>query len=216
MFDTLIFDLDGTLINSLEDLKDSTNYALKNFGYEEKSLEEIRNYVGDGVKKLIERALPDGINNTKFDECLDIFKTHYKSNMFNKTKPYPQIIDMLKELKKNNIKTGVVSNKFDTAVKEICTIYFGDLIDTAMGESKNIKKKPAPDSVLQTIKLLKSTPEKSVLIGDSEVDIQTAKNAGIKSIGVCWGFRSKQILKDNNADYIVETPEEIIRLILKK
>ena len=216
MFDTLIFDLDGTLINSLEDLKDSTNYALKNFGYEEKSLEEIRNYVGDGVKKLIERALPDGINNTKFDECLDIFKTHYKSNMFNKTKPYPQIIDMLKELKKNNIKTGVVSNKFDTAVKEICTIYFKDLIDTAMGESKNIKKKPAPDSVLQTIKLLKSTPEKSVLIGDSEVDIQTAKNAGIKSIGVCWGFRSKQILQDNHADYIVETPKEIIELVLNK
>ena len=216
MFDTLIFDLDGTLINSLEDLKDSTNYALKNFGYEEKSLEEIRNYVGDGVKKLIERALPDGINNTKFDECLDIFKTHYKSNMFNKTKPYPQIIELLKELKKNNIKTGVVSNKFDTAVKEICTIYFKDLIDTAMGESKNIKKKPAPDSVLQTIKLLKSTPEKSVLIGDSEVDIQTAKNAGIKSIGVCWGFRSKQILQDNHADYIVETPKEIIELVLNK
>lgn len=216
MFDTLIFDLDGTLINSLEDLKDSTNYALKNFGYEEKSLEEIRNYVGDGVKKLIERALPDGINNTKFDECLDIFKTHYKSNMFNKTKPYPQIIELLKELKKNNIKTGVVSNKFDIAVKEICNKYFGNLIDIAIGESENIQKKPSPNGVLKIINLHKANIKNCIYIGDSEVDIQTAKNANIKSIGVCWGYRSKQILKDNNADYIVETPKEIIELALNK
>lgn len=216
MFDTLIFDLDGTLINSLKDLKESTNYALKQFGYEQKSIEEIRNYVGNGVKKLIERAIPDGVNNPDYEDCLSVFKSHYKINMFNTTRPYPGIIELLKILKTKGIKTAVVSNKFDAAVKELCKNYFGTLIDTAVGETEKVKKKPAPDSVLEAMKILDSNKKNSIYIGDSEVDVKTAKNAGIKCIGVCWGFRSKNILIENGADYLVETPEEILKIISNK
>lgn len=213
MIDTVIFDLDGTLINTLEDLKDSTNFALRNYGYSERSIEEIKCFVGNGVEKLIERVIPNGLYNENFNECLKIFKENYKENMFNKTEPYNGILEILNILKKEKYKIAVVSNKFDLAVKELCEKYFGDLIDTAIGGLENIPKKPAPDGVYKAIKELNSKIGNSIYVGDSEVDCQTAKNSGLKCIGVSWGFRSKDVLRTEGADYIIDNPCDIIKLV---
>ncbi len=213
MIDTIIFDLDGTLLNTLEDLKDSTNFALKKFQYPERTLEEVRNFVGNGVQKLIERAIPKGIENKDFAECLAVFKTHYAQNMYNKTAPYIGIREMLTELKHSGIKTAVVSNKFDLAVKELCKKYFGNLIEIAIGESENVRKKPAPDSVLRAIQELNSKKDVCLYVGDSDVDVQTAKNTGIDCIGVTWGFRDRELLKKEGAKYIIDKPLEIIEII---
>lgn len=213
MIDTIIFDLDGTLLNTLEDLKDSTNFALRKFNYPERTLEEVRQFVGNGVQKLIERAIPGGKENKHFEECLNVFKTNYEQNMYNKTAPYKGIEEMLAKLKQNGIKTAVVSNKFDLAVKELCKKYFGNLIEIAIGESDNVRKKPAPDSVLRAIKELNSKKESCIYSGDSDVDVQTAKNTGISCIGVTWGFRDRALLEREGAKYIIDKPLELIDII---
>jgi len=215
MKDTVIFDLDGTLLYTLEDLKDSTNFALAKFGYPQRSLEEVRQFVGNGVVKLIERSIPQGRDNPNFNECLKIFKKHYEQNMYNKTAPYDGIIEMLKDLRKNNIKTAVVSNKFDLAVKKLCEKYFTCLIDTAIGESENVRKKPAPDSVFKAMEELKSPREKCIYVGDSDVDIQTAQNTGIECISVTWGYRDKDFLTKEGATIFADKPAEIIKIIKK-
>lgn len=215
MKDTVIFDLDGTLLNTLEDLKDSTNYALNKFGYPQRTLEEVRKFVGNGVRKLIERAIPEGSGNPDCEECLKTFKEHYAKNMYNKTAPYQGIFDMLLQLKENGIKTAVVSNKFDLAVKELCKKYFGELIEIAIGESENVRKKPAPDSVLKAIKELNSSIKNCIYAGDSDVDVQTAQNTGIECIGVTWGFRDRSLLEKEGAQYIIDTPDEFIKIINK-
>lgn len=215
MIHGVIFDLDGTLLNTLDDLCGSTNYALNKFGYPSRTLEEVRRFVGNGVRLLIERAIPQGCNNPHFDDCLNTFKEHYKSNMYNKTKPYAGILEMLKTLKLQGIQTAVVSNKFDAAVKELCKKYFGDLIQVAIGENEaeGVRKKPAPDSVFKAITDLKLSIENVIYVGDSETDVQTAKNAEIHCIGCTWGFRDKSVLVEEGADYIVNAPDEIPDLI---
>lgn|SRR5574344_1625435 len=214
MIKVAIFDLDGTLLYTLEDLKDSTNFALEKFGFEPRTLEEVRNFVGNGVRKLMERCVPQGLQNPSFEACLQCFKEHYKKHMYNKTKPFDGITEMLKNLKQNDIKCAVVSNKFDTAVKELCAKYFGNLLDVAIGESPQIRKKPCPDSVLSVIDSLKISKENCIYIGDSEVDIQTADNANIPCISVIWGYKTKNFLIKNNARIIVETPKDLENYIL--
>lgn len=214
-FDTIIFDLDGTLLNTLFDLKESTNFALKKYGYPEKTIDEVRMFVGNGVAKLIERALPDGINNPAYKNCLEDFKKDYKIRMYNHTAPYEGILEMLEKLNAAGIKTAVVSNKFDAAVKELCKKYFGKRIPVAIGESENVKKKPAPDSVLRAMDLLHARKDKTIYCGDSDVDVQTAKNSGLPCIGVSWGFRDKAMLEKEGADYIVDSPNELISLLLE-
>ncbi len=211
----LIFDMDGTLLNTLEDLMISTNYALLEFNYPTHSIEEIRFFVGNGVAKLIERAIPDGLNNPNYKKCLEIFKKHYKENMYNHTSVYDGILELLKKLKEQNIKTAVVSNKFDPAVKELSKKYFGDLIDIAIGENEQmgIKKKPAPDTVFEVLNLMNLKPEDAIYIGDSDVDILTAKNSNMPCISVTWGFRDRNFLIKNNATIIVEKPREILNYI---
>ncbi len=210
---TVIFDLDGTLLYTLEDLADSTNYALKFFGYPERTIEEVKEFVGNGVSLLIERAIPDGKQNTNFENCLNMFKQHYSDNMYNKTKPYDGIIELLTSLKQQNYKIAVVSNKFDSAVKKLCEKYFFGLVDSAIGQKENISKKPSPDSVNEVISELNSDKENCIFVGDSEVDIQTAENAGIPCISVVWGYKSLDFLYKNGASMIVYSPEEILELI---
>lgn len=207
--DTVIFDLDGTLLNTLWDLTEATNYALQECGYPERSYDEIRHFVGNGVEMLIRRAVPDGTSEDRIQEVLAIFKIFYMHNSRNNTKPYDGIVELLEHLKKKRFKIGVVSNKFDKAVKDLCNNYFFGLIDIATGESANVPKKPSPIGVLKTIEELGANPDKTVLIGDSEVDIQTAKNAGIYSVGVLWGFRDEQTLIDAGADELVDSPERL-------
>ncbi len=211
----VIFDLDGTLLNTLEDLTDSTNFALSKFNFPPKTIDQIRHYVGNGVQKLIERAIPEGSNNPNFEKCLNLFKEHYKENMFNKTAPYDGIIPMLKKIKSHKIRTAVVSNKFDDAVKGLCEKYFDGLIDFCAGENElqGIRKKPAPDTVLKVLKVFGIKSEDAIYIGDSEVDIQTAKNADIECISVLWGFKDKEFLLDNGAQILISTPDEIFKYL---
>lgn len=207
----VIFDLDGTLLNTLDDLADSTNYALSRFGYPTRTIEEVRQFVGNGVAKLIERAIPEGKNNPNFEKCLSIFKENYAQNMYNKTAPYNGIIEMLSNLKSKGIKIAVVSNKFDLAVKELCKKYFEGFIDFAAGENEaqGIKKKPAPDTVISVLNEFNFAPEDAVYVGDSDVDIMTAKNSKMPCISVTWGFRDKKFLLENGATILINAPSEI-------
>ena len=212
-YDTIIFDLDGTLLNTLDDLKDSLNYALTKHGHKPRTSEEVKSFVGNGVKMLMRRALPIHSTEEEVEKCLATFTSHYKTNMQNKTGPYDGIMELLQYLDKNNYKLAIVSNKFDSAVKELAKHYFDDLISVAIGESPDVKRKPAPDSILTAIRLLGSDKNKSLYVGDSETDIQTAKNAGIPCVGVTWGFRTRETLKNEGADYLIDEPKELLSLI---
>lgn len=212
-YNTIIFDLDGTLLNTLDDLRDSLNFALTKHGYETKTLEEVRSFVGNGVQNLVQRALPIHSSEEDIQKCLATFKEHYNKNMQNKTRPYDGIKELLIELNKNNYKLAIVSNKFDAAVKELSNDYFGDLISIAIGESATVKRKPAPDSVFAVLKELGSDINEAIFIGDSETDVQTAKNAGLPCVGVTWGFRTSDILKNEGADYLIDTPKELLEII---
>lgn len=212
MKNTFIFDLDGTLLNTINDLADSTNFALEKNGYKKRTVEEVRSFVGEGVRKLMVRALPNDVADSVIDQCIKDFKEHYSKNMRNKTAPYEGIMELLKTLKYNNMKVGVVSNKFDKAVKELCKDYFGDLVDIAVGEREGIAKKPAPDSVFEALRILDAKKEYVLYIGDSDTDMETAKNAGVDSVGVTWGFRDKELLIETGAKYIVEKPLDILEI----
>lgn len=207
----VIFDLDGTLLNTLDDLADSTNYALSKFGYPTRTIDEVRQFVGNGVAKLIERAIPEGKNNPNFEKCLAIFKENYAQNMYNKTAPYNGILEMLSNLKSKGIKIAVVSNKFDLAVKELCKKYFEEFIDFAAGENEaqGIRKKPAPDTVISVLNEFNFAPEDAVYVGDSDVDIMTAKNSQMPCISVTWGFRDEKFLLENGATILINAPSEI-------
>jgi phosphoglycolate phosphatase len=212
-YDTIIFDLDGTLLNTLDDLSDSLNVALISHGYEPRTLEEVRSFVGNGVGKLVKLALPLHSTDEEIEQCLASFTEHYNQNMQNKTRPYNGIMELLLDLDRYNYKIAIVSNKFDSAVKELAKEYFGDFINIAIGESETVKRKPAPDSVFAAIKGLGSDINKTIFVGDSETDVQTAKNAGIPCIGVTWGFRTREVLRNEGADYLIDTPKELLTLI---
>ncbi len=210
-----IFDLDGTLLYTLEDLKDSVNFSLEKFGYPKRTLEEVRVFVGNGVRLLMERAIPNGTENKDFEDCLKCFKEHYAKNMYNKTKPFDGILDMLDELKIRGYKIGVVSNKFDLAVKELCKNYFNDKVELAIGESEaeGIRKKPYPDSVFKAMEILNCDKNKTFYLGDSEVDIETAQNSGLKCISVTWGYKDEQFLKAHGAKLIAHKPSDILEFL---
>jgi phosphoglycolate phosphatase len=213
---TIIFDLDGTLLNTLDDLHACFNYAINSFGYPSRSLEEIRNFVGNGIKKAIERALPHRVEDEELNKIVDCFKSYYQLHMLDLTKPYDGIIDMLTELKEKNYKIAVVSNKFDEAVKKLCKNYYGELVDIAVGEGYKIRKKPEIDGILKVIEIMHSSIQKSIYVGDSEVDIQTANNAKMDCISVLWGFKDKEFLIEHNAKIFAEKPKDIIKIIEKK
>ncbi|MDO5009365.1 MAG: HAD family hydrolase [Intestinibacter bartlettii] len=212
-YNTVIFDLDGTLLNTLEDLGDSVNFALKSFGYPTRTYEEIRSFVGNGVKDLVTKAVPNGTDEDTILKCLQVFKDHYKTNMRNKTAPYNGIMNLLEELNSRGIKLGIVSNKYDFGVKNLNKYYFKDLIPVAIGEREGIRKKPAPDTVLTAMKELGSQRETSLYVGDSGSDMITAQNAGMKSIGVTWGFRDADSLRESGADFLVDSPEQLLNII---
>lgn len=208
-YKTYIFDLDGTLLDTLNDLHASCNYALRTHGMPERSLEEVRQFVGNGVKKLMERAIPDGLENPMFEETLQTFRQHYLLHNLDTTLPYPGIMEMLQQLKAQGKRIAVVSNKFYAATQDLCKHFFGDTIQVAIGEREDIKKKPAPDTVLEALRQLQVTRQDAVYVGDSEVDVETARNSGIPCISVLWGFRSKSFLLSHGATTFIETPNEL-------
>jgi phosphoglycolate phosphatase len=189
-----IFDLDGTLLNTIEDLHASTNFALKSEGLPERSLDEVRCFVGNGIHKLIERAVPDGCPPELTERVFGVFKRHYAENCMNLTRPYPGISELLARLKSDGWLLGVVSNKADAPAKALIAHYFPNVFDSVVGERENVRKKPAPDSVFETVRGLGCSIDDAVYIGDSDVDGRTAANAGCKSVLVSWGFRARETL----------------------
>lgn len=209
-YDTVIFDLDGTLLNTLEDLADSVNFAMESCGFPVRTLDEVRSFVGNGIGLLIRRSVPEGTDEGEFSKAFEIFTSHYQKYCRVKTRPYDGIMEVLKILKERNVKMAVVSNKVDFAVKELCQYFFRDYIEVAVGECENVRRKPAPDSVNKALDRLGSNKENSVYVGDSEVDIRTAQNAEMDCISVSWGFKGREYLKNNGADIIIDSPKELL------
>ena len=191
-----VFDMDGTILNTLEDLADSTNYALKANGLPERTIDEVRRFVGNGIRLLIERAVPTDTDKKLTDKVFDTFKEYYKTHCAVKTRPYDGIKDVLLELRKAGCLTAVVSNKADFAVQDLCKDYFDNLFDFAIGEREGIKKKPAPDSVFEVLSKLNVEKDNAVYVGDSDVDFATSVNAGMDVIMVGWGFRDAEFLRE--------------------
>ena len=214
LYHTAIFDLDGTLLDTLQDLADSTNYALSLHHLPPRTVEEVRQFVGNGVGLLIHRAVPEGTAEELEGQVLRDFRAHYLLNMENRTAPYPGVLDLLDALRAAGVRTAVVSNKFDGAVKGLCQNYFGQRVEAAIGESQGVARKPAPDTVFRALAELGQAPEGAVYVGDSNVDILTAKNAGLPCIAVSWGFRSRAFLEANGARVIADTMQELEQLLL--
>ena len=211
-YKSYIFDLDGTLLDSLTDLAASCNYALRINNMPERTIDEVRMFVGNGVRKLMERAIPDGDRNELFQKTYTDFRDHYLIHNLDHTSPYNGIITMLKSLKDDGCNIAVVSNKFYAATQELVNHFFGDYVSVAIGERDNIRKKPSPDTVFEALRQLNVEEDGAVYIGDSDVDVMTAKNCGMPCISVLWGFRDKKFLIEHGANVFVEKPSEILLL----
>ena len=214
-FDAVLFDLDGTLLNTLEDLTDSTNYAMDQMGYPRHTLEEVRSYVNNGARRLVLGAAPEGTPPEEIDRCLAIFQAQYRDHMQEKTRPYPGILELLERLGARGVKVGVVSNKFDGAVKPLCKKYFGERVQVAVGEheAEGVRRKPWPDTVFEALSSLGVKAERALYAGDSDVDIQTASNAGLPCLSVSWGFRSRASLIRAGATHIADSVEQFLEVM---
>lgn len=209
-----IFDLDGTILDTLEDLTDAVNYALGKCDYPLRTIEEVRRFVGNGIRKLIERAVPAGLTEQEIDGVHQTFSDYYQQHCADKTRPYEGILPLLERLRAAGCLTAVVSNKADVAVQPLCRQYYEGLFDYAVGEREGIRRKPAPDAVLEVLRRLEVDAADAIYIGDSEVDIQTAANAGLSSIIVTWGFRDRAYLESRGGRRFVDSPEEIDDIVL--
>ncbi len=209
MITTVIFDMDGTVLNTLDDLATSVNYVLTRYGMPVHCTEDYRRYFGNGIRYALECAVPKGTEETTIDQMLPVFKEHYNSHCLDKTRPYDGIPELMKALRDRGFKLAIVSNKIDSAVKELNAKFFSAYVDVTIGEREGIRRKPAPDTVVQALKELKSSKHEAVYIGDSEVDLQTAANAGLPCISVLWGFREKDFLTEQGATVFANTPQEI-------
>ena len=204
-YDTYIFDLDGTLLDTLTDLAASVNYALRTHGMPEHSIDDVRRFVGNGVRKLMERAIPNGEANPDFEATFATFREHYMHHSLDTTRPYPGIPEALAELKAKGCRLAVVSNKMMAATVELCRHFFPDTIEVAIGEheAEGIRKKPAPDE-------LGVDKSGAVYVGDSDVDVQTAANSGLPCISVLWGFRDRDFLIQHGAKTFISAPSELL------
>lgn len=215
MYKLTIFDMDGTTLYTLIDLKDMINHALEKNGFPTNTLEQVRCYVGNGIHKLVERSLPDTVKDTViekvYEDCLEYYQVHCNDH----TAPYEGMLDLLHGLRKKGIHTAIVSNKADSAVQILDEIYFKDCIEFGIGEKQGVRRKPAPDSVNHVLEYFDVKKEEAVYIGDSEVDVQTAKNAGMDCIAVSYGYRSKEELIASGATTIVDTVEELKEILNK-
>jgi phosphoglycolate phosphatase len=211
-YEPYIFDLDGTLLDTLDDLAAAVNHALRAYAMPEHSRDDIRRFVGNGVRLLMIRAVPGGEHNPRFDEVFSTFRAYYLQHSMDRTRPYDSIPEVLAALRQRGCRLAVVSNKFYAATRELCRHFFPDTIEVAVGEheAEGIRKKPAPDTVVEALNLLGMDAHNAVYVGDSEVDLQTARNAGLPCISVLWGFRDKDFLLSNGATTFITSPEELL------
>ena len=211
-YSTYIFDLDGTLLDTLGDLAAATNYALRTHGMPEHSMDDVRRFVGNGVRKLMERAISQGTENPEFEATFATFRQYYMQHSLDTTKPYEGIPETLATLKAKGCRLAVVSNKMMAATQELCQHFFPDTIEVAIGENEaeGIRKKPAPDTVFAALQQLGVGKENAVYVGDSDVDIQTAANSGLPCISVLWGFRDRDFLIQHGAETFASIPSELL------
>ena len=209
----VIFDLDGTLLYTIEDLADSCNEALSFYGYPERTIDEVRQFVGNGLGVLVELALPDGRKNPQFEAVLQKLRECYAKNCEHKTRPYEGVPEMLDTLIERGFKCAIVSNKPDAQVKELATLYFPTSVSVAVGEREGIRRKPYPESLNSVMEQLGVDKKDVVYVGDSDVDIKTAANAQVACVSVCWGFKSREFLIQNGASEIISTPEDLLELL---
>ena len=214
-FDTVLFDLDGTLLDTLEDILAAANYTLREMGYPERTLAEMRRFVGNGAEMQVRRAFGAGADEALIQKALVQYKAYYAAHCQEKTRPYDGVLEMLAELKRLGYRLAVVSNKPDEAVRPLAAQYFGGLMDAAMGETAGRRRKPAPDMVNDALAALGADRTRAVYVGDSEVDIETARNAGLPCISVCWGFRDREQLVEAGATEIAATAPELLALLEK-
>lgn len=210
---TVVFDMDGTVLNTLDDLTVSVNYVLDRFGLPARSKEEYRRFFGSGIRYALRCAVPPEVTEAMIDEMLPVFTEHYNQHCLDRTRPYDGIPELMKTLKERGYRMAIVSNKIDSAVKELDERFFSDYVSVAIGEKPGIRRKPAPDTVLAALEELGAAREEAVYIGDSEVDLQTAVNSGLPCIAVLWGFRDRDFLAGNGASVFAETPEEVVSLL---
>lgn len=212
-YSTFIFDLDGTLLDTLADLAASVNYALGSCGLPQHTTDDVRRFVGNGVRVLMERAVPQGAQNPLFDTAFATFRQHYLDHSLDTTRPYDGIPQLLAELRQRGCRLAVVSNKFYAATQELCRHFFADTISVAIGEheAEGIRKKPAPDTVVEALRQLGVSSEGAVYVGDSDVDVLTARNSGLPCISVLWGFRSRDFLIQHGATTFALTPQDILQ-----
>ena len=208
--EAVVFDLDGTLLDTLEDLTDAVNMALEKYGLPQRSMEEVRRFVGNGLRNLMTQAVEDGEKNPRFEEIFTFFREYYKNNCNHKTSPYDGVLELLKELKARGIQMAIVSNKIDAGVKELNEKFFAEYIDVAIGEREGIKRKPAPDSVNEVLHILGVEKGHILYVGDSDVDIQTADNADVRCVCVSWGFRDEKFLMEHGAGAVIQRPLELL------
>ena len=211
-YDTVIFDLDGTLLYTLTDLTTAVNAALRRFGWQERTLEEMRHFVGNGIWNLMDHAVPGGEQNPLFEECFAVFRSVYAQCQTDTTGPYEGIPEAVKKLQDAGVKMAIVSNKIDSAVQDLNRDFFH--MDLALGEREGIARKPAPDSVFAAMEALHADPARTVYVGDSDVDLKTAQNAGLPCISALWGFRTREELLSYGAACIADTPADMAALIL--
>ena len=214
-YDTLIFDLDGTLLNTLEDLADGVNHVMEENGYPKRTLEEVRHFVGNGIRRLMEQAVPESVTGDEFERVFEEFRSYYTEHCQIKTRAYDGIMQLLDTLKKQGYAMAIVSNKNHAAVCELNEIYFKEYIKVAIGQKDGIRKKPAPDTVIQALKELGKEKETAIYVGDSEVDFATAKNSGMDCALVTWGFRTKNELAEFEPTVFIDQPEELLAVLEK-
>ena len=210
---TIIFDMDGTVLNTLDDLTDAVNHVFSQFDLPARSPEDYRKFFGNGIGYAMKCAAPEGTPDSLFDEMIPVFREYYDKHCLDKTRPYDGILELMSTLKEKGYKMAIVSNKIDSAVKELNDRFFSEYVAVAIGEKPGIKRKPAADTVLAALDELGASRSEAVYIGDSEVDLQAARNSGLSCISVLWGFRDKNLLIENGATVFAKTPEDVLAIL---
>ena len=217
MLNTVVFDLDGTLLDTLGDLAGSVNYALRKHGLRECSLQEVRSFLGNGIVRLMQNAVKNAVEGVAFEEVFQTFRSHYLEHCLDTTQPYPGILPMMEKLRESGVKIAIVSKKLHPAVQELNRRFVADLVTSAVGESETVRRKPHPDGVLKALEELGSRPEEAVYVGDSEVDWETARQAGLRCVLVLWGFRDEDFLRGlPGVQAYLKSPDDLLRVVTEE
>ena len=217
MLNTVVFVFVGTLLDTLGDLAGSVNYALRKHGLRECSLQEVRSFLGNGIVRLMQNAVKNAVEGVAFEEVFQTFRSHYLEHCLDTTQPYPGILPMMEKLRESGVKIAIVSNKLHPAVQELNRRFFADLVTSAVGESETVRRKPHPDGVLKALEELGSRPEEAVYVGDSEVDWETARQAGLRCVLVLWGFRDEDFLRGlPGVQAYLKSPDDLLRVVTEE